>query len=125
MPPDVVIFVCTTCKREGDAPDEPRAGARLAAAMTGEAGAYRVQPVSCLANCSRGPTAAILRPGGWTYVFGRLEAEGTPAALQEGAALLAGSADGTMPWKGRPEVLKRNMIARVPPFDFTPTEAPA
>ena len=39
-------------------------------------------------------------------------------ALIEGARLLAGAADGMMPWRGRPEVLKRGLIARVPPIDF-------
>ena len=36
----------------------------------------------------------------------------------EGARLLAGAADGIMPWRGRPEILKRGLIARVPPIDF-------
>jgi predicted metal-binding protein len=27
-----------------------------------------------------------------------------------------------MPWQGRPDILKRNMIARIPPFDFAPLE---
>ncbi len=40
-------------------------------------------------------------------------------ALVQGAQLLAGSADGLMPWRGRPEALKRGLIARVPPLDFT------
>jgi predicted metal-binding protein len=120
---DVVIFVCTTCKREGDAAEAPRAGAALAEAANAVGGAFRVQPVKCLSNCKRGPSAALVRPGGWSYIFGHLPDEGTPEALQTGAALLGGSADGAMPWQGRPELLKRNMIARIPPFDFTPLEA--
>jgi predicted metal-binding protein len=119
--PEVVIFVCTTCKREGDAPDGPRAGAVLAEAVASGA-PVRVQPVKCLSNCKRGPSAAIVRPGGWSYVFGHLELEGTPEALHQGAALLGASEDGTMPWQGRPDILKRNMIARIPPFDFAPLE---
>ena len=117
---DVVIFICTTCKREGDAPEAPRAGAALAEAAILAGGSHRIQPVKCLSNCKRGPSAALVRPGGWSYVFGQLAIEGTAEALQTGAALLGGSADGAMPWQGRPEVLKRNMIARIPPFDFTP-----
>lgn len=119
---DVVIFVCTSCKREGDAPDAPRAGAALGDAVAA-AGPHRVQFVKCLSNCSRGPSAALVRPGGWSYVFGKLEQDGSPQALHEGAALLGASEDGTMPWKSRPEILKRQMIARIPPFDFTPAES--
>lgn len=122
MTTDVVIFVCTTCKREGDAPEAPRAGAALAATILAAGGAHRIQPVKCLSNCKRGPSAALVRPGGWSYVFGHLAVEGIADALQHGAGLLGGSADGAMPWQGRPEILKRTMIARIPPFDFTPTE---
>jgi predicted metal-binding protein len=39
-------------------------------------------------------------------------------ALIEGACLLAQAADGIMPWRGRPEPLKRGLIARVPPINF-------
>ena len=39
-------------------------------------------------------------------------------ALIEGARLLAQAADGIMPWRGRPQPLKRGLIARVPPIDF-------
>jgi predicted metal-binding protein len=38
--------------------------------------------------------------------------------LVEGAKLLAGAADGILPWRGRPEILKRGLIARVPPIGF-------
>jgi predicted metal-binding protein len=38
--------------------------------------------------------------------------------LVDGARLLAGAADGIMPWRGRPEPLKRGLIARIPPLDF-------
>jgi predicted metal-binding protein len=56
--------------------------------------------------------------GAWTYIFGGLEADTDAAALIEGARLLARASDGLMPWRGRPEVLKRGLIARVPPLDF-------
>jgi predicted metal-binding protein len=38
--------------------------------------------------------------------------------LVEGARMLAGAADGILPWRGRPAPLKRGLIARVPPLDF-------
>jgi predicted metal-binding protein len=42
--------------------------------------------------------------------------------LVAGARLLAGAADGIMPWRGRPEPLKRGLIARVPPLNFEDME---
>ena len=41
-----------------------------------------------------------------------------PSALVDGARLFASAADGLMPWRGRPDILKRGLIARVPPLDF-------
>ena len=55
--------------------------------------------------------------GSWTYVFGGLDVDCAPALI-EGARLLAAPTDGILPWRGRPEPLKRGLIARVPPIDF-------
>ena len=114
----VVVYVCTTCRRAEDEPETPRAGARLAAALADApaTAGVAVLGVECLANCKRGPSAAMARDGGWSYVFGGLDpaADGA-AALLEGARLLAEAPDGLMPWRGRPEALKRGMVARVPP----------
>jgi len=111
----VTVFVCTTCRHPDDAPDaERRAGARLAATLTSSEG-VEVREVECLANCKRGPSVAMTRPGGWSYVFGGL-APTDGAAVLEGAQLLSRSADGLMPWRGRPEALKRGLIARIPPL---------
>lgn len=115
---DVTVFVCTTCRRTQEAEDGPRAGARLADALSAVANppTIDIRGVECLANCKRGPSAAMTRHGGWTYVFGGLDPEVDAAALLEGASLLAGSMDGLMPWRGRPEALKRGMLARIPPL---------
>lgn len=118
------IVVCTTCRRPGDPDDAPRPGAALARNTmhaAGDAG-LMVRRVKCLANCKRGCTAAIVRAGGWAYVFGDLDAATAAAVLVEGARLLSASADGLMPWRGRPEPLKRGMIARVPPLDHEDAE---
>jgi predicted metal-binding protein len=113
------IYVCTTCKRAGEADSEPRLGAQLAAATERAADGTEVQVrrLRCLANCSRGLSAAVRCNGSWSYVFGGLDADCGPA-LVEGARLLAGAEDGFLPWRGRPDVLKRGLIARVPPLDF-------
>jgi predicted metal-binding protein len=112
--PAVTLFVCVTC-RGGEAEAGMRAGARLAASLDAVRD-VRVEAVECLANCKRGPSAAISRAGGWSYVFGGLDPALDGPALVEGARLLATSTDGLMPWRGRPEALKRGMLARIPPF---------
>jgi predicted metal-binding protein len=114
-----VIYVCTTCRYAGEGDSEPRPGALLAAATERAATGTEVEVrrMKCLANCTRGPSAAMRANGSWTYVFGGLDPANAPA-LVEGAKLLAGAADGILPWRGRPDILKRGLIARVPPIDF-------
>ena len=115
----VTIVVCLTCRDEACPPDSaPTPGERLAEAAEAAAPAagIAVSRASCLGNCKRRLSAAMVRPGAWSYVFGDLTpADG--ADLVAGALLLAGSADGLMPWRGRPDSLKRGLVARIPPID--------
>ena len=119
------IYVCITCKRQStqdgtqDCDSDPRPGALLAAATerAAEGTEITVRRLRCLANCDRGPSAALRCNGSWTYVFGGLDTENAQD-LVDGARLLATAAGGILPWRGRPDILKRGLIARVPPIDF-------
>jgi predicted metal-binding protein len=115
-----IIYVCITCRPAGQPESEHRPGELLAAATAKAAQGtmVEVRPVRCLANCSRGPSAAMRCNGSWTYIFGGLDVA-CAMALVDGARLLARAADGILPWRGRPDVLKRGLIARVPPLGFT------
>jgi predicted metal-binding protein len=116
----MTIYVCITCRRAGDPEEGLRPGLVLAreTARAAEESGVTVRQIRCLANCNRACSAAIRRDGAWTYVFGGLEPERDAGALIEGAKLFARAADGLMPWRGRPDILKRGLIARVPPIDF-------
>ena len=114
------IYVCITCRCPGDPDEGPRRGEAFAdetitaAAATGLA----VKRVRCLSNCRRGLSAAVRRRGAWTYIFGDLDPATGARALIEGALLFAAANTEVMPWRGRPEPLKRGLIARVPPLTF-------
>jgi predicted metal-binding protein len=84
----------------------------------GDAADVNVLRIRCLGNCNRGLSAAIRRERSWTYVFGDLDAERDGPTLIAGARLFAESTDGLMPWRGRPDPLKRGLIARMPPLSF-------
>ncbi|MEP9356055.1 DUF1636 family protein [Xanthobacter sp. KR7-65] len=122
--PTVTLFVCTTC-RAADVPPADAAesltpdGIALLDAVRALALPETVAAtgVRCLGNCKRSLSAALVRRDGWTYVFGGLSAAGA-ADIVEGARLLAESTDGLMPWRGRPEILKRGMVARIPPLSL-------
>lgn len=114
-----VIYVCVTCRKAGAIDSEPRPGVLLADATERAAKGteIEVRRLRCFANCSRGPSAALRANGSWTYVFGGLD-ETCAEALIVAARMMAGAADGILPWRGRPERLKRGLIARVPPIGF-------
>ncbi len=117
----VTIFVCMTCRGGRPLDLVPVPGAALAdATMRAAAGTgIAVRPIRCLANCNRGLSAAVRRDGAWTYVFGNLDVATGADALIAGARLFANASDGLMPWRGRPDALKRGLVARTPPFDFS------
>jgi|ERR1041385_1824484 predicted metal-binding protein len=121
--PSPLIYVCVTCRRAGEPDAEPRPGALLAEATEKAAAGTEVEVrrLHCLANCTRGPSVAMRCNGSWTYVFGGLDASNA-GALVAGAKLLAAASDGILPWRGRPEILKRALIARVPPFNFVESD---
>jgi predicted metal-binding protein len=118
-----LVYVCITCRAAGEPDQEPRPGELLAAATERAAAGTEVEVrrLRCLANCTRGPSAAMRANGSWTYLFGGLDTT-CGEALIAGARLLAGAADGILPWRGRPEPLKGRLIARVPPLGFTETD---
>jgi predicted metal-binding protein len=120
------VMVCITCRGSMDLSalsdvDAPRPGSALADATTLAAAAaddVSVLRVRCLGNCSRGLSAAIRCENTWTYIFGGLDPARDGPSLIMGAQLLGQASDGIMPWRGRPESLKRGLIARIPPINF-------
>ncbi|MEQ1942933.1 DUF1636 family protein [Mesorhizobium sp. VNQ89] len=112
----VTVVVCGTCRDETGSDAHPRAGTILAdRTKLASEGDIRVTTVDCLGNCRRRLSAALLRDGCWSYVFGDLTAESGPDLIA-GAKLFAGSTDGLIPWRGRPDSLKRGLVARIPPL---------
>ncbi len=110
------LFVCVTCRRDGDTA-EPRPGARFHATLKERAGDdLEVVPVECLSNCTRACSAAVSAPGKWTYVIGHLEPDRHVEDMLAFARLHRASADGLTVWRDRPEHIRKNTIARVPPL---------
>lgn len=118
--PETILYVCATCRAAGDAA-EPRAGARLLTALRdavseGAHPGLRIEAVECLSVCKRPCTVAVASEGRWTYVYGDLDPVGSARAILEGVGLYAGTPDGIVPWKARPEAFRKGVVARIPPF---------
>lgn len=120
----VTVVVCHSCRRPGDPDDYPRPGSRLAEATSAaaEGTELRIARIGCLGNCKRGISAAMLREGSWSYVFGDLT-EDSAHDLVAGALLYATATDGFMPFRVRPESLKRGLIARIPTLGHLPSDS--
>ncbi|MEJ1157196.1 DUF1636 domain-containing protein [Prosthecomicrobium sp. N25] len=123
MTSPVTLYVCKTCRRpeEPSEPREERSGARLAqalAAAAAEAPGVQVVPVECLSVCKRPVTIGFAAPGKWTYVYGDFSEVGPEAAsrILAAAGQYAAAPDGLIPWKERPDALKKGVVARIPPL---------
>ena len=111
------IYVCTTCKTPDD-PSPIRAGARLFTSLQEAAQTHQsdviIEGVECLSVCKRPCTIAFTDQNKWTYVYGDFSAENSAEKNLECAMLYAHTADGLIPWKERPDALKKGVIARLP-----------
>lgn len=109
------LVVCTTCRLPGADPDAPRDGARLSHALERAGIPHRRQ--ECLSACTRGCAMVFRGPGRWTYVQGALDPDRHLDELLAMIRAYAAAADGVVPWRARPEVIRRNTIARIPPLE--------
>ena len=116
------VYVCITCKVAGEDAEE-RAGARLFRMLnepnTLSDTPIELVPVECLSVCKRPCTVSFAAPGKWTYVYGDLPSETAAETILEGAALYSKTSDGLIPWKQRPDALKKGVVSRVPSLNPT------
>ena len=118
---DTTLYVCVTCRAGEEDDTAVRHGRRLHDALTEaqrhqDGGAnFRIVEVECLSNCSRGCSAALTGPGRWSYIYGDLS-EASVDDLLAGAARYAATPDGLVPWRERPTIFRKGVIARIPPF---------
>ncbi len=121
-PGATTLFVCVTCRMQSAEPsssEQPRAGGRLLEAIHAVAAEHRdvtVVPVECLSNCSRACTVAVTAPGKWTYIVGALDPDVHADDVLAFARLHQVHEAGLPPWRERPEYIRKNTIARVPPL---------
>ena len=114
------LHVCVTCLAGEDRETVPRAGRRLhdaladAQRLQDELPNFRIVEAECLSNCNRGCSVALTGPGRWSYVYGDL-GEASVDDLLTGASRYASTKDGLVPWRERPVIFRKGVIARIPP----------
>src|ERR1700739_1439330 len=116
----VTLHVCVTCRAGEEGEDSVRPGRRLHGALTEAAtrldgaSSFRIVEVECLSNCNRGCSAALTGPGRWSYIYGDLN-QACVDDLLTGASRYAATADGLVPWRGRPGLFRQGARAAMPP----------
>jgi predicted metal-binding protein len=121
----VTLHVCITCRAGQTIPEgQPTPGAQLRDAIVdaGVPSGVTLVPVECLSACNQGCSVALSAPGRWSYVYGRLS-EANAQDVVAGAAAYAVAPDGIVPWRTRPEIFRKQSLARIPPIMSLPEAA--
>ena len=69
-----------------------------------------------MSACTRGCSIALSGgPARWTYVYGDMDPDQHAQDIIDGVSAYAASQDGIVPWRERPEIFRKQSIARIPP----------
>jgi predicted metal-binding protein len=120
-----IVSVCITCKTaDGGAVVGPDMFKSVEAAL-GSSDRVQVRPVQCLSVCKRPATVAVTSADGYTFLFGDLQTDSGTAALVSFVKSYQNSDYGLVPWRERADVLRKGMVARVPPLRWSPDDGSA
>ncbi|UZE47807.1 DUF1636 domain-containing protein [Rhodopseudomonas sp. P2A-2r] len=120
----VIVSVCITCKSaDGSAVVGPEMFDAVKSALG--VSDVMVRPVQCLSVCKRPATVAVTSPDGYTFLFGDLQTDSGSAALVSFVQSYQKSDYGLVPWRERADVLRKGMVARVPPMRWSPDDGRA
>lgn len=123
------LFVCTTCASTWQ--DGKRVGTSGGEKLLEKLShlhedwelkeKFPIQPVECMSACDRSCTISFVAPGKYTYLFGDIGPEAETfseicAAVLDCASLYYRKTDGMLPWSERPKLLKKGILARIPPL---------
>ena len=119
-----LLHVCVTCKAASEAVEPPgqRLYQALAESLAGTADGLELRPVSCLAACDRGCTAAIFKPGKpFGYLLGHLQPQHAADILDYARRYGASPTGSVMPSRRAPS-LANSILSRFPAYGLDMTE---
>jgi predicted metal-binding protein len=119
-----VLFVCKSCAFSSTQRDykEQRGGYHLLQSLLNLQqqwalqSKYNVKAVDCLSACNRPCVVALAAPSKTTLMFGDLPPLQSASAVLQLAEQYYASEDGIVPRQERPDLLKKGILARIPPL---------
>jgi predicted metal-binding protein len=123
-----VMSVCTSCASAHRLKQAIRrsGGERLLAQLqtihqTSPLDAFTIEPTECLGACESDCAIAFNAPGKYIYLFGNLpvddeQLESTAIAVMKFASQYHAKSDGTISYLKCPELLKKRVLAKIPPL---------
>src|SRR5882757_11552765 len=121
----IVVSVCVTCKTADSGTVVGPDMLESVKAAIGASDRVQVRPVQCLSVCRRPATVAVTSADGYTFLFGDLQTDSGTAALVSFVKSYQKSDYGLVPWRERADVLRKGMVARVPPMRWSPDDGRA
>jgi predicted metal-binding protein len=120
-----MLHVCVTCKAASEEAEEgpgQRLYRALAERLAGTQDTVELRPVSCLAACDHGCTAAIFMPGKpFGYLLGHLQPQDAADILDYARRYGASPTGSVMPSRRAP-ALANAILSRFPAYGLDPAE---
>ena len=122
-PLSTLLHVCVTCKAVSEAAEPPglRLYEALVASLAGAEDGLELRPVSCLAACDHGCTAAIFQPGKpFGYLLGHLQPQHAEDILDYARRYRTSPTGSVMPSRRAPS-LANSILSRFPAYGLDMT----
>ena len=109
-----ILYLCETCRPENHDDSLPRPGAVLLAEMQEKFGEnLDIRGVKCLLQCDNPCAVSMSNANKFSYLLAGIESQDMDSLHQLFLAYQK-SADGYVPFKERPQMLRPKIIARLP-----------
>jgi len=116
------LFVCVLCRAsKSNSADDLSDGQSLFNQLSKELAecdwrnAIHLHPVRCMGACSRSCVVAFTAPDKLTFILSELSATDAVSELLQFSGQYVACSDGKVPYKERPEAIKKGIHAVLPP----------
>jgi len=120
------LFVCVLCQAKKDSLNELNSGQSLFENLSRELAtcewheAIDLYPVRCMGACDRSCMVAFAAPNKLTFIVGELSPTDSVSDLLQFSGQYVKHCEGKVPYKERPNAVKKGIHAVLPPLPIAP-----